>query len=195
MDYRQAKLFIIDKLRKDLSSQLHYHSLRHTLDVWRVAGQLCRREGVSRRDTVLVKTAALFHDAGFVHNKHIGHEHEGCLIAQAELPKFGYAEADIKTICNMIMATKIPQSPANLLEEILCDADLDYLGRSDFYMIGKMLFDELQAYHLIGDEQAWNRLQVGFLGGHRFHTRTNAREREPVKREHLMKLSNIIAQY
>jgi uncharacterized protein len=195
VEYRQAKLFIIEKLRGELSPRLHYHSLRHTLDVWRVAGQLCQREGVSRRDTVLVKTAALFHDAGFVHNRHIGHEHEGCLIAQAELPRFGYSEADIASICKMIMATKIPQSPTTLLEEILCDADLDYLGRTDFPVIGQTLFKELQAYQLIGDEQAWNRLQVGFLGGHRFHTRTNAREREPLKREHLIKLSNLIAQY
>jgi hypothetical protein len=79
------------------------------------------------------------------------------------LPSFGYSEADITTICGMIMATRIPQSPANLLESILCDADLDYLGRDDFKKIGQTLFEEFTEYSILHDEQAWNRLQVSFL--------------------------------
>ncbi|HNE29395.1 MAG TPA: phosphohydrolase [Saprospiraceae bacterium] len=146
-------------------------------------------------EVTLVKTAALFHDAGFVKNKHAGHEHEGCLMAQADLPRFGYSNEDIEVICGMIMATKIPQSPGNLLEEIICDADLDYLGRDDFYKIGNWLYEELQAYHLIGDEQAWNRLQVSFLNAHRFHTRTNKALREPVKQGYLRDLQELVATY
>lgn len=125
MDYRAAKQFIVTKLRAELSNQLHYHGLHHTLDVLKMATEIAENEGVSSHDLVLIKTAALFHDAGFVKNKHAGHEVEGCLIARAALLKFGYPEADIETICGMIMATKIPQSPGTLLEQIICDADLD----------------------------------------------------------------------
>ena len=63
----------------------------------------------------------------------------------------------------MIMATKIPQSPRNGLEEIICDADLDYLGRDDFYEIGATLFEELKAYNVLQNEREWNRIQVKFL--------------------------------
>ncbi|HNL38516.1 MAG: HD domain-containing protein [Saprospiraceae bacterium] len=195
MDYRAAKQFILAKLRAELSGQLHYHGLHHTLDVLRVSVDLCAAEGIRGHEVTLVKTAALFHDAGFVKNKHAGHEHEGCLMAQADLPRFGYSNEDIEVICGMIMATKIPQSPGNLLEEIICDADLDYLGRDDFYKIGNWLYEELQAYHLIGDEQAWNRLQVSFLNAHRFHTRTNKALREPVKQGYLRDLQELVATY
>ena len=195
MDYRAAKQFILSKLRDELSDQLVYHGLHHTLDVLKMAAELCDSEGVSEHDRVLVKTAALFHDAGFVKNKHAGHEVEGCILVRDALPKFGYKPADIECICGMIMSTKIPQSPNTLLEEILCDADLDYLGRDDFFSIGETLFEELQAYHLIGDERAWNRLQVSFLHAHHFYTRTNKALREPVKRRYLEDLQDLVATY
>jgi HD superfamily phosphodiesterase len=195
MDYRAAKQFILAKLREELSDQLKYHGLHHTLDVLKMSAEICDSEGVSEHDTVLVKTAALFHDAGFIKNKHAGHEVEGCLLVREHLPKFGYKPDDIERICGMIMATKIPQSPSNLLEEILCDADLDYLGRADFYTIGNSLFQELQSYHLIGDEQSWNRLQVSFLSAHRFHTQRNKTLREPVKQRYLESLHELVATY
>lgn len=195
MDYRAAKQFILARLQSELSGQLHYHGLHHTLDVLRVAKALCASEGVHGRGESLVKTAALFHDCGFVKNKHAGHEFEGCLIVRAALPGFGYTAEDIEVICGMIMATKIPQSPTNLLEEIICDADLDYLGREDFYPIGETLYEELSAYQLISGEQAWNRLQVSFLTAHRFHTRTNKLLREPMKQRYLEELKGLIATY
>jgi uncharacterized protein len=195
MDYRAAKQFIVAKLRAELSEQLHYHGLHHTLDVLKMASEIGEQEGVGPHDMVLLKTAALFHDAGFVKNRHAGHEAEGCLIARAELPRFNYLKADIETICGMIMATKIPQSPTNLLEQIICDADLDYLGRDDFHRIGHSLFEEMTAYHLIGDEFAWNRLQVSFLSAHRFHTRTNKLVREPMKQLYLEELRGVVAAY
>ncbi len=195
MDYRAAKQFILSKLRDELSERLYYHGVHHTLDVLKMAAEICVSEGVGSHELVLVKTAALFHDCGFVKDKHMGHEQEGCIIVQNVLPGFGYSPQDIKTICAMIMATKIPQSPTNLLEEIICDADLDYLGRDDFYRIGDSLFEELRAYHIIHDEQDWNRLQVSFLTTHKFHTRTNKLLREPVKQQFLEGLKELVATY
>lgn len=195
MDYRAAKQFILSKLRAELSDKLYYHGVHHTLDVLKMATEISSGENVGGHELLLVKTAALFHDCGFVKNKHAGHEHEGCLIAMDALPKYGYSSRDVEVICGMIMATKIPQSPNNLLEEIICDADLDYLGRDDFYTIGDSLFEELQAYHLLQGEQAWNRLQVSFLTAHAFHTRTNKLLREPVKQKHLEQLKGLVATY
>ncbi len=195
MNYRAAKQSILKRLRKELSADLHYHGLHHMLDVLRVATQLCVSENVPAKKVPLVKTAALFHDAGFVKNKHANHETESCEIARTELPNFGYSPEEIETICGMIMATKIPQSPKNHLEEIICDADLDYLGRPDFYKIGASLFEELAAYNLLNDEKTWNRLQVSFLSQHEFFTETNKMQREPVKQKFLEKLKELVATY
>ncbi len=195
MDYRAAEAYILHRLQTELSKCLLYHGLEHTLDVLRAAEALCHSEAVRGRDLLLVKTAALFHDAGFVHDRHAGHEQEGCRIAQQALPHFGYTSADVEAICGMIMATRIPQTPHNLLEAILCDADLDYLGRDDFYRIGRNLYQELTAYGLLDGEVAWNRLQVSFLSAHRYHTRTNLALREPVKQLHLEELRQLVASY
>lgn len=195
MKYLAVKTFILGKLRRELPEKLRYHGYHHTLDVLRVAAQLCRQEGISPKETVLVKTAALFHDCGFVKNKHTDHEAVGCEIARGTLPNFGFSAVDIEKICAMIMATKIPQSPKNLTEQIICDADLDYLGRPDFYPIASSLFDELQAYQIIGDEKVWNKIQVKFLDDHRFWTKTNLRDREPEKRQRLAELQAVVANY
>lgn len=195
MNYRAAKQYILARLRNELANSLYYHGLHHTLDVHRMSAKICAEEGVRGRDLILVKTAALYHDAGFVKNKHLGHEHEGCLIVRDALPGFGYTPDDIEKICGMIMATKIPQSPQNLLEEIVCDADLDYLGRDDFFAIGNSLFEELKAYQILNDDISWNRLQVNFLSAHRFYTKTNMAVREPVKQAYLNSLKTLVATY
>ena len=195
MKYRAVKTFILGKLRRELPEKLRYHGYHHTLDVLQVASQLCRQEGISAKDTVLVKTAALFHDSGFVKNKHSDHESVGCEIARSVLPGFDFGPQDIERICSMIMATKIPQSPQNLLEKIICDADLDYLGRPDFYPIASSLYAELNAYQLVLDEKIWNKIQVKFLDDHHFWTETNLRNREPEKRRRLAELQTVVAGY
>ena len=194
MNYRAAKDFIIDKLKRELSADLTYHGLHHTLDVFDITKELCNIEAVTSREAVLLKTAALFHDSGFtINNK--DHELLGCQIAQKELPKFGYSDEEIEQICGMIMATKIPQNPQNHLEAILCDADLDYLGRDDFFSIGATLYEELKAYNVLQNEEAWNRLQVSFLEKHTFFTPTSIERRAQKKALYLDQLRNLVASY
>lgn len=194
MDYHAAKAFIIDKLDQELAPHLVYHGLRHTLDVLQITQELCDLESVTPYETLLLKTAALFHDAGFVISN-VNHEALGCGLVRQHLPRFGYSEAQIQRICGMIMATKIPQSPQNKLDEILCDADLDYLGRPDFYEIGAALFSELRHYKVLHTEEAWNRLQISFLEKHAFFTRTNKQRRSAQKEAYLQELHDIVAAY
>ncbi len=194
MNYHTAKAFILNKLNKELSTDLTYHGLHHTLDVLHRTEELCYFESINPHSRMLLKTAALYHDSGFIiSNKE--HEKLGCSIAKKHLPRFGYQENEIRQICGMIMATKIPQSPKNYLESILCDADLDYLGREDFYDIGRTLFQELKAYDILHTEEAWNNLQVKFLEQHRFFTTTNKNRRQPQKAKHLEELKKKVKTY
>ena len=93
----------------------------------------------------------------------------------------------------MIMATKIPQSPKNHLEEIICDADLDYLGRDDFFVIGDKLFAELSMYGIIDSENDWNKLQVTFLEKHHYFTKTALKNRKSKKEQHLVLIKSKIS--
>jgi len=187
MDYSAIKDFILGKLEKDLPPDLYYHGLRHTLDVMAVTESLCLEENVNRHDTLLLKTAALFHDSGFLRNN-LNHEALGCDIVREYLPDFGYSEKAIEKICGMILATKIPQSPKNKLEEIICDADLDYLGRDDFKEIADTLFEELKALQYLNTQEEWDAMQIAFLEKHVFFTKSSRTNREPKKAVHLSHL-------
>lgn len=187
MDYQAAKDFIVDKLREELSEDLSYHGLHHTLDVLQTVEELCYLENIDEYECNLVKTAALFHDAGFIVSSQ-EHEKYSCQIAAYYLPDFGYSSKEIDRINEMIMATKIPQSPKDKLGQLLCDADLDYLGRDDFYRIGHSLYEELKAREIVQETSSWMDLQINFLEQHSFFTETNKRRRAPRKADFLEEL-------
>ncbi|HMN04785.1 MAG TPA: HD domain-containing protein [Flavobacteriales bacterium] len=184
MNKEAAKAFILGELMLGLPSFRTYHSVEHTLDVHDAAMRIGGREGISGEDLEILATAALFHDAGFlVKPEH--HEGGSCMLAQEHLPRFGYTPHQVQRICALIMATAIPQAPEELMARVLCDADLDYLGRDDFFIIGDRLFHELTMQGELDGRHAWNRLQENFLVKHVYHTDFARRSREQVKQKHL----------
>src|SRR5690606_33540301 len=151
MNFEITKDFILKKLETELPPHLTYHNTTHILDVFEATIRYAELEDISKEDTLLLKTASLFHDSGFIVQAE-NHEQISCDIAQQYLPDLGYSQAQIDRIIGMIMATKIPQTPLNHLEQIMADADLDYLGRDDFEEISERLFQELK----IQDKNEWN---------------------------------------
>jgi uncharacterized protein len=117
---------------------------------------------------------------------------KGSELAKKELPAAGFSGDEISIICGMIMATRYPQQPKNKLEQILCDADLDYLGRDDFFEIGTTLYKELMATGRIKTEREWNRLQVNFLNSHKYFTKTSVEKRDQLKNEHLLQVKKLL---
>ena len=193
MNLADTKRFILSVLASELSPTLYYHGLHHVMDVVEAADRIARAECITDNESLdLLKTAALFHDVGFL-STYKGHEEVGCAYVRRILPDFGYEPAQIDAICGMIMATQIPQAPKTKLEEILCDADLDYLGRDDFEPIAHSLYDELKVREMITDEMAWNRIQVSFLGSHRYWTPTAIATRQASKEQRLNALKEMIA--
>lgn len=184
MEFKKVKQFILKKLKKELPKNLTYHSAEHIRDVYRSAKTLAKLEGVTGDDLTLLLTAVLFHDSGFLWQQH-EHERVSCEIASEYLPQYGYTHEQIERICGMIMATKIPQTPHNKLEEIICDADLDYLGRDDFFKVGNGLYEELCMYGILNNENDWNRLQVRFLEKHRYFTASAKKLRKEKKVEYI----------
>lgn len=191
MKYGEAKRFILRKLKNDLPKHLSYHSVEHVKDVLDAVKTIGESEGVKGEEMKLLMTAALFHDTGFLKGPK-DHETVSCTIARKHLPEFGYSKEQIEKICGMIMATRIPQTPHNHLEQILADADLDYLGRDDFWKIGNKLFDELSVYGIIHDENEWNKLQVKFLEAHNYFTQTAIHTRKAKKDTYLAEIKSKI---
>ncbi len=184
MEFEKVKKFILKKLKNELPKNLTYHSAEHIKDVYSSAETIARLEKVDGEDLTLLLTAVLFHDAGFLRQQK-DHERVSCEIAAETLPQYDYTPEQIERICGMIQATKIPQTPHNRLEEIICDADLDYLGRDDFFKIGNGLYEELCMYGIIDSEHEWNKLQVRFLEKHKYFTKSARKLRKPKKDEYL----------
>ncbi len=190
MKYSEAEKFINQLFSEKLSADLHFHNLDHTKDVVNAAMRIAAGESIrDEYELMRLKTAALFHDAGYTVS-YADHENEGCFIARKHLPDFNYSEEDIEEICNMIMATKMPQKPENILEKILCDADLDYLGREDFDTISTKLFEEWLLRGKVSDTEQWNKLQTEFLKSHRYWTHSSRNLREAKKQEHLKRIQS-----
>jgi class 3 adenylate cyclase/predicted metal-dependent HD superfamily phosphohydrolase len=187
MHFEQAKTYISNRLKKELPAHLLYHSTGHVQDVYDSAYAIAVEEQLPAGDIQLLLTAAMYHDSGFMIQSK-DHERLSCEIAMANLPEFGYTPEQIETICGMIMATQVPQMPQNHLEQIICDADLDYLGRDDFYSIGSNLYKELQWYGVVKTEEEWDRLQVKFLEQHTYFTKTSIARRKPQKDKYLAEL-------
>ncbi|MBO3269870.1 HD domain-containing protein [Hymenobacter defluvii] len=185
MDCQRAETYVLHQLQH-LSPTLYYHGLHHTLDVVAQAESLADAEGVTdAQERILLRTAAFFHDTGFL-TTYQGHEEAGCALARQVLPDMGYTPEQIESICQLIMATQMPQNPGTShLAQILCDADLDYLGRPDFLPISNTLLQELQARGKMQNLRAWQELQVKFLSEHCYWTRTALQRREASKQAHL----------
>ncbi len=193
MDQPGAEIYILSKLRQGLPKERTYHSFSHTLDVYRTVVAIAAEEGVEGEDLDLLRTAALYHDSGFL-VQDLEHEEASCKLAREALPQFGYTHEQIERVCVLIMATKIPQQPQDLLGRILCDADLDYLGRADFFRIGSTLYKEFKHYGVLDNERDWNELQVRFLEKHKYFTDTSRTMREPVKLAHIQQVKDWLEQ-
>ena len=185
-DYDGAERQITHLLETSML-QLAYHNIGHVRDVLNAAIQIAETENIKEEEVRLLRLAVLFHDAGFIHSpKH--HEERGAQMAQEMLAPHGLSAEQIDTICNMVMATRLPQSPVTQLDKILCDADLDYLGREDFYEVGGKLFEEFKSQEIVETEREWNLVQKTFLQSHRFHTHYSQTHREPSKQKRLQEI-------
>lgn len=184
INYYKAERHIMKVLEKGLSTKLHYHSIEHTKDVVKAVERIALSEGVTDEGLFLLKSAATYHDAGFV-EQYEKNEPIGARLAEEILPKYGYTEQHIETIKELIFVTQIPHKPKNKLEEIICDADLDYLGRDDFHEIADRLRRELREHGKIDSDRKWDEMQVSFLNMHKYFTETSIRTRVEKKKKNL----------
>ena len=186
--YYKARNKALDLLNEKLSSNFSYHSLHHTLDVLNVTNQYIKRKNIDSYNAKLLRIAVLYHDIGFTISN-IDHEELGVSIAEEILRKIRFKPNEINTIKELILATKLPQCPKNRLENIICDADLDYLGRNDFYQISSLLFAELKANNQINEDRSeWNKRQISFLKSHQYHTAFAKKNRQPKKEKRIEEL-------
>jgi len=193
IQFTDIQELVLDKLENELPDFLYYHNVKHTVDVVTEVELIGWAEGLTDEEILLLKTAALFHDVGHT----VGYdEHElfGTQLVQEYLPDYGYSEQQIEKICAIIMATKLPPQPKDIYQEIICDADLDYLGRSDMIPVSNTLYKELKEQDKIGTLNDWNKLQLMFISGHSYFTKTARSLREVNKQKQIERIEKLITE-
>ena len=80
------------------------------------------------------------------------------------------------------MATKMPQRPKNLLQQIICDADLDYLGRNDFFILSEKLHKEFIEYKIACNDEEWKNQGLLFFNPILILQNRKMRDVTPAKR-------------
>jgi len=175
MDYNiilgQAEQYVRNFFRSHIDVRIVYHDSTHTEQVVEAARMIGQHYQLSERDFFIVSVAAWFHDTGYFKGGAFGHEERGAEMAAAFLTGTGVDAGAIQSVRGCILATQIPQKPANLLEDIVCDADLFHLGTDAFGERNKLMRKEMEAFSdkKISKEE-WRKSTIRLLETHKYHT-------------------------
>ncbi len=167
---KKAKEKATHILREELSKDITYHTLNHTEFVVNAAQEIGTGEGLSDEELEILGLAAWFHDTGYSQSID-NHEQASATIARKFLEKENFPDDKILTVESCILSTQMPQSPKQLIEEVLCDADLSHLGGDDFFDRSEALCHEINMLH---DENMasgdWLEKNREFLSNHSYFT-------------------------
>lgn len=175
MDYNnileQAQQYVRSYFDSHTDEKLIYHNRKHTDGVIAAAVKMGQHYQLNERDFFVVNIAAWFHDIGYFNGGGAGHEEKGAEMAAAFLNGTGVDAGTIAAIRGCILATQLPQHPKNLLEDIVCDADLFHLGTEEFGDRNKLMrkeAEEMKGEKISKDE--WRKNTIKFLEAHQYHT-------------------------
>lgn len=193
MDYshllEEVKQYVIHFVTGHANENIVYHNLQHTEEVVKAASLLGSHYSLNDEDFFVVLTAAWFHDAGYFNGPAMDHEQRSAQLAAEFLQRKGLNETTIQLVSNCILATKIPQTPKTLLEQIVCDADLSHLGSDSFSKRNKLLRKETEireSRSIPGEE--WRNGSIRFLEKHTYHTDFAHSHFDEIKKQNLAKL-------
>lgn len=166
-----------------------YHNVSHTESVVLRAAEIGNHYHLNERDLFVVMAAGWFHDVGYCTGGAIDHELRGADRASLFLKEKGVDEETIVAIRGCIMATRIPQSPANLMEQIVCDADLFHLGTDHFFEQNKLMRKEVE-WRLDKkiSKSEWRHNTIALMEAHRYQTEYARNLLDKEKKQNLDKL-------
>ena len=167
---KEASQYVFDLLQQKLSKEYLYHDFGHATVVTQNALEIGEHSNLSEEEMEVLQLAAWFHDTGHIHD-YQSHEQESVKIATEFLKSINYSEKKIKEVNRLILSTEKNKKPEDLLESILCDADLLNIGKREFFKTGKALRTEWELIcgRKYSNEQ-WYQMQYDFLINTNFHT-------------------------
>jgi predicted metal-dependent HD superfamily phosphohydrolase len=181
--------YIRSLFRDELPDGIKFHDANHTLHPERgvvvVANRIAKSEKISEHDRELLIAAAYFHDTGYI-REYKKNEPIAARIAGRILKLIGYTPDEIETVQKMILATDLECEPHTHLEKILCDADLDNLGREDFFKLDGKLREGRRARGVdVSDDARWYKETLEIVKNHNYYTESQIKLREKGKQKNI----------
>jgi len=188
VDFDHMRTYITNYLKSNLPEEVIYHDLFHTLNVEKAAIRFGKLEGLNEEEMMLLRTATLYHDSGFIFNFSNNELHSVRLMEQ-QLPLFGYDKDQIDQIRSMILVTSNNVEPVTLLEQLMCDSDHDYIGRADYYVVSEKLRAEIEANEQPMTELEWIDFQLDYLENeHKYYSVSAINIRDKGKKNRIIEL-------
>lgn len=174
MQYReilnQLHTYVANLFEANKDERFVYHNIGHTEQVVENTVKIANHYQLSDQDFFIVVAASWFHDMGYLFDCS-QHEVRGERIAVTFLEEKGVDKDVINQVSGCIMATKMPQNPSGLLQQIVCDADLFHLGSSSFKEKNKLMRQEAQAFcNKEIDKMEWRIKTIALFKAHHYHT-------------------------
>jgi predicted metal-dependent HD superfamily phosphohydrolase len=186
--------YIKELFRDELPDGIKFHDADHTLHptkgVVSVANRIAISENISEHDRELLVAAAYFHDTGYI-REYDKNEPIAARMAGRILKLIGYKPNEIEKVQMMILSTDLDREPKTHVEKILCDADLDNLGREDFFKLDGKLREGRRARGIdVSDDAKWYRGTLEIIQKHQYYTESQKKLREEGKQKNIKKLLN-----
>lgn len=161
----------VTELYKNNNSSLHcYHSIVHAKEVVEAIDEMTAAMNILDDDKEILMIAGWFHDVGYFETDK-GHEEVSAAHAEIFLKENHYPSEKIAIVKKCILATKVPTNPQNILEEIICDADLHHLGKNDIEEKSELFRQELEIKNICHPTDIeWIENNIKFLNEHSFYT-------------------------
>lgn len=183
---QNAEQYVRDFFATKVDKIFRFHCIRHTEGVVEAATAMADYYQLSEEDSTALLLAAWFHDTGYSKGQSSNHESESQKIVIRFLENKDITETARQKVIACIAATKVPQAPSNLLEMIICDADLHHLGTDNFVEENKLLRRELNDSNSEDlSKKEWRKINIEFLQKHQYFTDYATTHFEPLKQEHL----------
>lgn len=181
--------YIIRFFEEKIAEEYVFHDFDHTNNVVQAVLEISQYyEELTPRELEILQLAAWFHDTGYEQGRD-GHEARSCVHLRKFLSDYDYPDADCEQIAACIMATALPQCPTNLLEEIICDADLSHLGKDIYWdRCGRMRQELLLTQSVMMSEQEWFKFELNFMNAHQYHSTVGTQLYIRGKEKHIKQL-------
>ena len=151
-------------------SKLRFHNTIHIKEVVAAVERMARYYRLDEKDSAVVIIAAYFHDVGYCSGGKIAHEQRSADLAEAFLKDKDVDGELITAVRGCILATQMPQAPKNILEEIVCDADLFHFGSDWFEVRNKLMRQEAEGAGDPKSKEDWRRNTIRLMQDHTYHT-------------------------